>query len=272
MKYTPKILNDYFNISKRSPIADFFILVSISLGILLAVYFLLGFAVDLIVPHIPIQVEKTLGKIFTLQYNSNKKASENKYISMVLSGMVKQLPSSHQKRDYRIRIVPDQEINALALPGGNIILFTGLLDRVRSENELAFVIGHELGHFSNRDHLKRMGRSLVIIMVSFTLLGQDNSISKFLVNTLIGAQMKYSQKQELEADLIAVELLNKQYGHVAGALDFFNRIKSEGNFSRILSYFSTHPHTKDRAEVLKEVIEKRDYLTKKRRPLKRKLY
>ena len=61
---------------------------------------------------------------------------------------------------YQFRVeIDDSEIaNAMALPGGLIIITQGLLDQVESENELAFVLGHELGHFKNRDHLRALGR------------------------------------------------------------------------------------------------------------------
>ena len=45
-------------------------------------------------------------------------------------------------------------MNAVALPGGNIVVFAGLLKEIKSENELAMILGHELGHFAHRDHLR----------------------------------------------------------------------------------------------------------------------
>ena len=127
---------------------------------------------------------------------------------------------------YKVHVVSENIMNAIALPGGNIIVYTPLLNKMGSENELAFVLAHELGHMHNRDHLKKLGRTLVLGYGSSVIFGKDNYITTIITNSLIKAEMRFSQEQEQQADLYAVDLLNKSYNSVSGSIEFLERISS----------------------------------------------
>jgi Zn-dependent protease with chaperone function len=145
------------------------------------------------------------------------------------------------------------------LPGNNIIITTALIEGLESENELAFVLAHELGHFANRDHLRGLGRGLVLLTISTILFGADSSVSQVLENSLQNVEMKFSQNQEKKADLFALRLLNERYGHVGGAIDFFEKLKKKEKGGRFLYFFATHPHSLERIRYLKQEIAARGY-------------
>jgi Zn-dependent protease with chaperone function len=92
----------------------------------------------------------------------------------MLDGLAEDIPfnesSRQQDMQYKIHIIPDPRINAMALPGGNIVVFSALIKETGSENELAFVLAHELGHFANRDHLRGLGRRLLLLTASAALI------------------------------------------------------------------------------------------------------
>ena len=92
-------------------------------------------------------------------------------------------------------------MNALALPGDRIVIFSGLVNRVKSENELMMVLGHELGHFAHRDRLRSLGQELLLPIAIASLLG-DNSWLYSSAAAIISAtsQAQYSQFQEIQAD------------------------------------------------------------------------
>ncbi len=68
--------------------------------------------------------------------------------------------------------------------GGHILLFQGLLDILKTENSLSFVIGHELGHFKNRDHLRGLGRGIVLTALSATFTGANSNLTSLLPRPL----------------------------------------------------------------------------------------
>jgi predicted Zn-dependent protease len=147
-------------------------------------------------------------------------------------------------------------VNAIAVPGGTIVVLSGLLDKVDSRAEIAFVLAHELGHFHHRDHLKGLGRALValVLVLSVTILGEDSPAAEFIFNSLGQVEMKFSRDQERAADLFAVNLLKKCYGSADGALDFMRKLARQEKRWKLFYYFSSHPHPGDRLEYMKKVI------------------
>jgi Zn-dependent protease with chaperone function len=153
--------------------------------------------------------------------------------------------------DFRVEIDDSEVANALALPGGLIVVTSGLLDQVQSENELAFVLGHELGHYRNRDHIRGLGRGLVLAMFFATVTDGDVSGLSLKVTDL--ALLGFSRRQELAADEFGLELVYTQYGHVDEAWRLFERWdESDHSGDGLAAYTSTHPQPGDRVERLLE--------------------
>jgi len=256
MKYTPRQPDTNVNVTPTSPLKDFFILSGGLLVIIVAVYFLLGFAVDLIVPHISPETEKKMTAIFgNLAETKTAYPEKQSKLQALLYSI--QRDCAKLPYDFKIHIKKADTINALAMPGGHIIVFTGLLDKVTSENELAYILGHELGHYANRDHLRGLGRALVFMTVSVVLFGTDSSIGNMAGHVLNISEMSFSRKQEAKADEYGLEMLNCVYGHVGGATDFFSRISKEKDPSIFGHYFSSHPENQDRINHINLIIKER---------------
>ena len=258
MKYTPKRIEENVNVTHSSPLKELFLLLGGLLGILIAVYIVLGFAVDMIAMRFPPDLEQHLDGIFASSFTDNEHIPADDYLQELLDRLVEHssLPSSN----YQIHLVLSSEANALALPGGHIVVLSGLIDELGSENELSFILAHELGHFANRDHLKGLGRGLVLTAISAMLMGVDNGLTEFLLRSVMNVEMQFSQKQESAADLYGLDLLNRAYGHVGGATDFFEKLAQEDTHGRLSYFFATHPYPKNRVEDLQEQLRKKGYL------------
>jgi predicted Zn-dependent protease len=141
----------------------------------------------------------------------------------------------------------------VAFPGGLVAVTSGLLDQVESENELAFVLGHEIGHFRNRDHLRGIGRGMAFALVMGVLgLGGHGGAANLASLSGQLAARGFDRDQEADADRFGLELVEQEYGHVAGALDFFERLPDpEASMGKeIVQYLATHPLSEDRIEAL----------------------
>jgi Zn-dependent protease with chaperone function len=146
----------------------------------------------------------------------------------------------------KVLVVDSDEPNAFAFGDGNIYITKGLLKKANKEEEVAFVLGHELGHFKNRDHLKSLGFNLVIIFAKFLGVDVDSlglSLSLKLQTT------KYSQNAEILADRFGLEVLRCAYGRVDGAFSIFNKLKYQDKDNYL---FSSHPSFKKRLELMRE--------------------
>lgn len=258
MKYTPKPIPENVNISKTSAIREFLVLILGIGGVLVGLYVALGLALNFVVPRLSPELEDHLGGLFAGYYADEQLSSPTgKHLQEILDRLVAE--GAHTERTYRVHVVPNPVINAMALPGGHIVVYTGLLDKMESENELAMVLGHELGHFKNRDHLRGLGRALVLTALSAATLGIDSQVSKILQSLLINTEMKFSQKQELLSDAWGLELLTGVYGHAGGATDFFKRMGQEDKVGPIAYFFATHPYPKRRVQSLEIMIEEKGY-------------
>lgn len=258
MKFTPASFKENVNISQRNPLGEFFTLLGGILGVLLIIYFVLGIALDIVVEKIPDKIETRLGGFFDRAYRLKKTpTSLEQRIQKLLDELVEYIPDSSLK--FTVHIIDEKEINAIALPGGNIVLTSGLVQEIDSQNELAMVLAHELGHFVHRDHLRGLGRGLVLMFISTVLFGSNSEVTDFLMNTLTASTLKYSRKQEALADNFALELVHKKYGHVGGATDFFGKMKGKEKLPRFFQFFLTHPFSEKRISLLESAIQKRDY-------------
>lgn len=153
----------------------------------------------------------------------------------------------------RFEVRSSKMTNAFALPGGRILILNGLLQNAGSPNELAAVLGHEIGHVVNRDHTERWMRNNLLSGLSMLLFGGDTtgSIGETLFQT--GLSLSYSRRDESDADDFAIGLLNELDLNPRGGAAFFERLAGKGGFENALpTYLSTHPASGDRAEFFHE--------------------
>ncbi len=258
MKYTAREIKENENVSKSSPLREFLVLTFGIAGLLIAIYILLGLSLGLVIPRISPELEEHLAGLFDHLYEGEEKDSP---AAVELQRLLDELTSAEgeSERNYRIHLVPNSMVNAMALPGGHILVFTGLLEHVKSENELAMILGHELGHFNNRDHLRGLGRGLVLMFLSAATLGIDSRVSQVLQSMLVNTEMKFSQKQELQSDLWGLQYLMESYGHAGGATDFFKRLNEKEKRSRPAYFFATHPYPLKRVRALDSLIQEMEY-------------
>lgn len=258
MKFTPRHPETNVNVSPTHPLKEFAILAGGLLAIAVGVYLALGVAVDLIVPHISLGLEKQLAGAFMGRLAEKDEAAD---ATQSLQALVDRLQTGCASLPYNItvHVQPSNAVNAAALPGGHILVFSGLLEEMSSENELAFVLAHELGHFANRDHLRGLGRALVLMAGSTVLFGADNSVSDMIGQGIVLTELSFSRQQETRADEFALETLFCHYGHVAGATAFFGKIPKSGDPGRFGHYFASHPENRRRIARLEKLSRDRGY-------------
>ncbi|HKJ29567.1 MAG: M48 family metallopeptidase [Desulfuromonadales bacterium] len=256
MKFTPKHIDENVNVSKTHPLAELAWLVGGMLLLALVFYLALGVTADLAVAKIPIKAEVWLGEHFVDSFEANEDEPLRRRLQTLLDNLPAESPL--HKYTFTVQLVKNEEVNALALPGGHIVVFSALVKQAESENELAMVLAHELGHFAHRDHLKRLGRGLGLTVAAMLVFGEDSAISRLMSNLFLVTESSYSRQQEADADRFGLELLVNSYGHAGGAIDFFARVgKKAGRRAPYL--LASHPHPDDRIEELQSLIRENGY-------------
>lgn len=159
--------------------------------------------------------------------------------------------SQRPQLEYTFRVLDSDIINAFALPGGYVYVTRGILAHFNSEDELAGVLGHEIGHVVARHGAEQMSRQ----QLAGLGLGLGSALIKdmdeFIAAAGLGVQLlflKYSRSQESESDMLGVEYSTKlgyDSHKMAGFFQTLNRM-SEQSAQSLPSFMSTHPDPGDR--------------------------
>lgn len=157
---------------------------------------------------------------------------------------------------YRFSIIEEKEPNAFALPGGFIYATTGLMELVQSDDELAAVLGHEVGHVTARHTVKRIQGAIGLQLLQIIALGTqagDARTQQGIDLAFASLMTSYSQQDELEADRLSVKYLKRTGYRPEAAIDFLTRLRDHTQKQplRRFSYFRSHPFFADRIRAVR---------------------
>ncbi len=268
MEFRPRLPEEGINVSRTHPLREAFVLAGGVLALAALAVVLGAVAVDLLVPHIPARWEVRLFEALWTGTDEEDLDEDARRQRAALQALVDRLAAHWPENPYRFRvsILEQSTPNALAFPGGLIGVTSGLLEQVETENELAFVLGHELGHFRHRHHMRSLGRGLLLSLVfSFALEGGGGtSAAQLLQLAPMLAERSFAREHEREADRFGLVLVYREYGHVAAAQDFFQRLSTpDSRLARELEgYLSTHPVSVDRIEALQTLAREQGWPTR----------
>ena len=239
------------NVSKVSPLKRVIQLFTGLMFSLIIIYFVLGILVNLFIPYIPASVETRMGKVILSQLPIEK----NTQIADQYRSILEKLIGIDQASQYSIEVIDSPEINAFAIPGSIIIFSSAFVNEIKDEEMIAFVLGHEIGHFKHRDHLKRYGRILLLYTMVTLFTDSDGTLANLSTDILSKTEMKFSQNDELKADAFGAELIKNPYGSYDGGIRFFGISSDTYNYGKVASYFSSHPHPEKRMEALENLMK-----------------
>jgi Zn-dependent protease with chaperone function len=162
--------------------------------------------------------------------------------------------------NYQIKIVEREGPNAFALPGGFIYLTADLLDYVHSDDELAAVIAHEMGHIIHQHSIKQLQdkQKFKLVELLTLLVTGDSTLGILSELASITVLNSYRREYEDEADLTALELLHKSGSyHPVALLTYFERVNSEYMLKPNINMgiFKTHPEMSARIKKVKEYLD-----------------
>jgi predicted Zn-dependent protease len=159
---------------------------------------------------------------------------------------------------WHFAVLDTDEVNAFAAPGGYVYVTKGLLKMVESDDELAGVIAHEMGHIDKK-HSVRQAEKAGLMTLLVAGLGLNKKTKKYTAYAAIAAyfaNLKFSRDDEYQADSCAVKYTYAAGYNPNGLISFFDKINNDSKLSKVTKYFSTHPPTEDRIKQVKQQIEK----------------
>jgi len=219
--------------------------------------------------RLPDSEEVRIGDELAQDYGASRQAHDaqsqmiEKYVTAVGT---KVAANTKRKLDYRFHLIADPDfINAFALPGGHVFIGQGLLNQMTTEDELAFVLGHEIEHIDHYHAIERMQIEAQLHNLNLDALAEVTELPMSLW------QAGYSKDQEFEADREGLRLAALAGYSPEGAIDIFNRFDeldreyvmhaetppeelSQVAAEGLEGYFRTHPLPSERLSQARAVI------------------
>lgn len=256
MKYTPRLPTDNVNVSPGSPLKDLALMLGAAVAVVVGLYALLGLAVDYTAPRVSYDTELRIAGY--LGDHAMLRGAEP--APAPVQDLARRIRTRATDIPFEVQVFvrPDDMVNAFALPGGRIVLTTGILDAIGSGNELAFILGHELGHIQRRDHLRGLGRGLVLLALSAMLQAGD-SVGSALGDMAVITDTAFTRRQETLADEAGQDALMAVFGHAGGTAQFFSHLPERTGDHFLSGYVMTHPENEARIAHLEERARERGY-------------
>jgi predicted Zn-dependent protease len=213
--------------------------------------------VSIVTDHVPVAWEERLGQAVVEHLAPPGKRCLDPARAQVIEEISARLtaPLAPSPYTFRVLVVNDPMVNAFAAPGGYVVLLRGLLDDTRSAEELAGVLAHEFQHVLRRHATRALLQEVSSGLLLAALAGDASGAMAYGLEGArrLGA-LRYSRRNEEEADLEGMRMLLRAGIDPRGMITFFARLQGAGKGSPALpAYLSTHPRTEDRIGRLTEL-------------------
>jgi predicted Zn-dependent protease len=164
---------------------------------------------------------------------------------------------------WEFNLVKDKQANAFAMPGGKVVVFSGILPITANDSGLATVLGHEIGHAIARHGNERMSHSLVTQLGGVALGAALSSrpqetqqlfMAAYGLGTQVGVLLPYDRLQETEADRLGLIFMAMAGYDPNRAVDFWQRMENQKNQASPPEFLSTHPSHSTRIADIKNYL------------------
>ena len=226
--------------------------------VLVVGYFGVRAAGQVVARNLPVSVDKQIGDLAYKNMDIGGPEVHDPVVKAAIQKMVDRLaPHAATKgMNFDVHVYESPMINAFALPGGKIVVFTGLIEKADTPEQVAGVLGHEMAHATLRHGLERIGQSIGMAAAVTLLIGDTGGLIAAGADLFRMASVNsYGRAQESAADAEGVRMLNAAGIDPAGLPKFFETLKrEEGDIPDAIAWISTHPKHDERIEALEKLI------------------
>jgi len=206
--------------------------------------------------------EVTIGKNIAREVEKEYKLEEDPLIEKRVEDIGKKIVAVCDRKDidYTFKVLNDEEINAVSLPGGFVYINKGLIDKVANDDELACVIAHEVGHIVARHSIKKLqaiqGYSILRLLISVAPAtagsGAGGAADIAFTELLLG----YGRDDELLADQLGSRYAKRAGYNPEAMITFLERLEDINRRKPLKpkTYFKTHPYVPDRIRTVKQEL------------------
>ena len=181
------------------------------------------------------------------------------YVECVVQPLTKVVPAPEGGGNWDVTVFQGDQVNAFALPGGNIGVYTGLLKAARTPAQLAAVIGHEIGHVQANHANARLstqfateaGLALIQVLGQGTAVESQQAMALLGLGAQVGLLLPFSRAQETESDILGLRYMAEAGYDPRAAVQLWQNMAQVGG-NGPPTFLSTHPSGEQRIETLQK--------------------
>jgi len=199
------------------------------------------------------QLEQMGAQAFVTMKKENAVSNQptlNNYVQCIANQIIPYVPPSTFSGEWEVVLFEADQVNAFALPGGKIGVYTGLLKVAENQHQLAAVIGHEVGHVIAEHGNERMSQNTLVgigmevtnrVLATNQVAYNKEIMSAIGLGMQVGVTLPFSRTHESEADFIGLELMAKAGFKPSESVALWRNMAKEAGDQRPAEFMSTHP-------------------------------
>jgi predicted Zn-dependent protease len=218
-------------------------------GLIASYFWLLPPLAEKAVDWLPTSIDQQIGDTFFASIVDAQTIDQKR--SVALNNFAAELKLRNHM-PLHFNVVHSDEVNAFALPNGEIVVYTGLLRQIKTPAQLVALLGHEVSHINERHSMKLLSQNLAGYMIISLLIGDISGISSVLIdNAQQLQQLSYSRNNEQQADELGFQILLDNKQDPKGMSELFGILKKQ-EFAQIPELLSSHPLTNSRIAYIRK--------------------
>jgi len=252
-----KIINtDNPNVTVPNPIKELFKIISgIILGICciyLITFFLSGILLQSLSSDKQADIENFISPKLKLVLVEITEKEQNR-LNNIRDEIIKTDSTFTRTSNLEVRVIKHRQLNAICYPNGNIYITSALYNKLKNDEQLTFVIAHEIAHYKHKDHLLNLRRQISnnAVLIFLSVLSPNNrELHKITNDSLKITDLKYSRNLEAKADKYAVKIMNQLYGNSKEALFVMELLRAKNKHD--FEFMSSHPNINKRMDYIRK--------------------
>lgn len=197
----------------------------------------------------------------------------NRYVQCVANALLKVTPDEYQQYNWEIVVFDSEQVNAFALPGGKMGVYTGLIKIAETPAQLAAVVGHEIGHVMAGHSNERLSTNQFLQLAlalgdagtkAYGVRYQQELMAALGLGAQVGVALPFSRTHETEADVIGLELMAKAGFNPEDSVALWRNMAAAGS-GGVPQFLSSHPVPDTRIRTLQEKMPQAATLYQQRR-------
>jgi predicted Zn-dependent protease len=202
--------------------------------------------------------EKKIGDVLWDGIKRTEKVSNDAFVLHVLDSLVGNICRSNgiKKKEIHLHLIEKNEVNAFALPGGHLVVYSGLICKAQNSDQLCGVLAHEIAHIELKHVIRKLSAEIgVTVLFSIVTNGGNSDVVQQVLKHL--STSTFGRGLEKEADLRAIKYMDQSKINPISLAQFMKiMVEEEGELNSRFEWFSSHPATNKRVDYLTAEVKK----------------